>query len=117
MALTRPPHMPRIDSYEDAFFHLQRLKDMGAVSVKSYNQPRREQRQQVLKAARDLELMVVPEGGGKLYQNMSMIADGHTTLEHSLNIATGYSDLTPVLEPNRNGLQPNTGGCLRWVRR
>ena len=89
-----PTAHARIDSYEDAFFHLQRLKDMGAVSVKSYNQPRREQRQQVLKAARDLELMVVPEGGGKLYQNMSMIADGHTTLEHSLNIATGYSDLT-----------------------
>jgi len=83
-----------IDSYEDAFFHLQRLKDMGAISVKSYNQPRRNQRQQVLKAARDLRLMVVPEGGGKLYQNMSMMADGHTTLEHSLNIATGYSDLT-----------------------
>ena len=89
-----PTAYARIDSYEDAFFHLQRLKDMGAVSVKSYNQPRREQRQQVLKAARDLELMVVPEGGGKLYQNMSMIADGHTTLEHSLNIATGYDDLT-----------------------
>ena len=89
-----PTAHAKIDSYEDAFFHLQRLKDMGAVSVKSYNQPRREQRQQVLNAARDLELMVVPEGGGKLYQNMSMIADGHTTLEHSLNIATGYSDLT-----------------------
>ena len=89
-----PTAHARIDSYDDAFFHLQRLKDMGAVSVKSYNQPRREQRQQVLKAARDLELMVVPEGGGKLYQNMSMISDGHTTLEHSLNIATGYNDLT-----------------------
>ncbi|MFQ3227181.1 MAG: Tol biopolymer transport system component, partial [Porticoccaceae bacterium] len=59
-----PTAHAKIDSYEDAFFHLQRLKDMGAVSVKSYNQPRREQRQQVLKAARDLELMVVPEGGG-----------------------------------------------------
>jgi hypothetical protein len=83
-----------INSYDDAFFHLQRMKDMGAISVKSYNQPRREQRQQVLSAARDLGLMVVPEGGGKLYQNMSMIADGHTTLEHSLNIANGYDDLT-----------------------
>ena len=83
-----------INSYEDALFHLQRLKDMGAVSVKSYNQPRREQRQQVLKAARELGLMVVPEGGGKLYQNMTMMADGHTTLEHALNIAMGYSDLT-----------------------
>jgi imidazolonepropionase-like amidohydrolase len=89
-----PTAHARIDSFDDAFFHLQRLKDMGAVSVKSYNQPRREQRQQVLKAARDLGLMVVPEGGGKLYQNMSMISDGHTTLEHSLNIATGYDDLT-----------------------
>ena len=83
-----------IDSYDDAAFHLQRMKDMGAVSVKSYNQPRRSQRQQVLKAANDLGVMVVPEGGGKLYQNMTMMADGHTTLEHSLNIATGYSDLT-----------------------
>jgi Tol biopolymer transport system component len=89
-----PTSYARIDSYEDAVFYLQRLKDMGAVSVKSYNQPRREQRQQILKAACDLELMVMPEGGGKLYQNMSMIADGHTTLEHSLNIATGYDDLT-----------------------
>ena len=89
-----PTAHARIDSYDDALFHLQRLKDMGAVSVKSYNQPRREQRQQVLKAARELELMVVPEGGGKLYQNMTMMSDGHTTLEHSLNIAQGYSDLT-----------------------
>ena len=47
-----------INSYEDALFHLKRLKDMGAVSVKSYTQPRREQRQQVLKAARELGLMV-----------------------------------------------------------
>jgi len=83
-----------IDSYEDALFHLQRMKDMGGISVKSYNQPRREQRQQVLAAAKSLGIMVVPEGGGKLYQNMSMMADGHTTLEHSLNIATGYDDLT-----------------------
>ncbi len=39
-----------IDSLDDAKFHLE-LKKVGAFSVKSYNQPRREQRQQVIQAA------------------------------------------------------------------
>ena len=33
-----------INNFEDAKYHLQRLKDVGAISVKSYNQPRRDQR-------------------------------------------------------------------------
>ena len=41
-----------INSYEDAEFHLQRMKDSGAISVKSYNQPARSQRQQVIAAAK-----------------------------------------------------------------
>ena len=44
----------KIDSYEDAVSHLRRLKAFGAFSVKSYNQPRRDQRQQVIKAGFDL---------------------------------------------------------------
>ena len=52
-----------IDSLDDARSHLRRLKAAGAISVKSYNQPRREQRQQVLAAARELGMHVVPEGG------------------------------------------------------
>jgi hypothetical protein len=39
------------------------MKQVGAVSVKSYNQPRRDQRQMVIAAARELGMMVVPEGG------------------------------------------------------
>ncbi len=35
--------------------------------MKSYNQPRRDQRQQVIAAARELEMMVVPEGWFDLY--------------------------------------------------
>ncbi|MEQ1891672.1 MAG: amidohydrolase, partial [Planctomycetota bacterium] len=57
-----------IDSLDDARSHLRRLKAVGAISVKSYNQPRREQRQQVLAAARELGMMVVPEGGS-LFQH------------------------------------------------
>ncbi|MCV2884557.1 amidohydrolase family protein [Aestuariibacter sp. AA17] len=95
-----------INSYEDAFFHVQRLKDVGAISVKSYNQPRRDQRQQVLKAARELGMMVVPEGGGKYHQNITMLVDGHTGLEHSLPIAKGYDDLTQLWSSTQFGYTP-----------
>lgn len=95
-----------INDFEDAYFHVQRLKDVGAISVKSYNQPRRVQRQWVLQAARELEMMVVPEGGGKLQQNLSMLVDGHTGLEHSLPIARGYADLTQLWGATKFGYTP-----------
>lgn len=95
-----------INSYDDALTHLKRLKDAGAISVKSYNQPRRDQRQQILAAARELELMVVPEGGGKYQQNISMLVDGHTGLEHSLPIAKGYQDLTSLWQQTDFGYTP-----------
>ena len=40
-----PGYTSHVDSLEDAKFHLERLKKVGAFSVKSYNQPRRNQRQ------------------------------------------------------------------------
>ena len=88
-----PGYTSHVDSLDDAKFHLERLKKVGAFSVKSYNQPRRNQRQQVIQAARELEMMVVPEGGSLLQHNLSMIADGHTTVEHSLPVASIYSDI------------------------
>ena len=42
-----------INSLDDARSSIKRTKAFGALSVKSYNQPRREQRQQVLQAARE----------------------------------------------------------------
>ncbi len=95
-----------INNYEDALFHLQRMKDTGAISVKSYNQPARSQRQQVIAAANELKMMVVPEGGGKLHQNLTMMVDGHTGLEHSLPIATGYKDLTTLWASTKFGYTP-----------
>ena len=88
-----PGYTSHVDSLDDAKFHLERLKKVGAFSVKSYNQPRRNQRQQIIAAARELEMMVVPEGGSLLQHNLSMIADGHTTVEHSLPAAAIYSDI------------------------
>jgi imidazolonepropionase-like amidohydrolase len=78
------PFTAKIESLEDARGHLRRLKAAGASSIKSYNQPRRDQRQMVIQAARELRINVVPEGGSLFQHNMTMIADGHTTIEHSL---------------------------------
>ena len=36
---------------------------------------------------------VVPEGGSLFEHNMTMIADGHTTIEHSLPVAKIYDDV------------------------
>ena len=85
-----------IDNLEDAKFHIQRLKDAGAISVKSYNHPRRETRQQVLAAAQELGIMVVPEGGAKFQHNMNMIIDGHTGVEHAVPIKDVYSDVVQL---------------------
>jgi imidazolonepropionase-like amidohydrolase/Tol biopolymer transport system component len=82
-----------INGLEDAMSHLRRLKAVGAFSVKSYNQPRRDQRQQIVEAARQLKMEVVPEGGSTFYHNMSMIADGHTGIEHSIPISPAYKDV------------------------
>ena len=85
-----------INSLDDARSALRRTKAYGAFSVKSYNQPRREQRQQVLQVARELNMIVVPEGGSFFYHNMSMVFDGHTGVEHNLPVAPLYNDVSSV---------------------
>ena len=87
------PITAKVESLDDALSHLRRMKAVGAFSVKSYNQPRRDQRQQIIEAARQLDMSVVPEGGSLFQHNMTMIADGHTTIEHSLPVAKVYDDV------------------------
>lgn len=82
-----------IDSIDDARSHLRRMKAQGAFSVKSYNQPRREQHQQINQAARELGMMVVEEGGSTLNHNLPMILDGVTSIEHNLPVAPLYRDV------------------------
>ncbi len=95
-----------IESLEDAKFHLQRMKAVGALSVKSYNQPRRDQRQQVIAAARELEMMVVPEGGSTFMHNMTMIVDGHTGIEHTLSVQSAYDDVMDLWRGTGVGYTP-----------
>ncbi len=98
-----------IDSLGDARMHLKRMKAVGAFSVKSYNQPRRDQRQQVIAAARELGMMVVPEGGALYPHNMTMIVDGHTGIEHAIPLARLYDDVVQLWKQSRTGYTPTLG--------
>ncbi len=95
-----------INSLDDARSHLRRMKAAGAFSVKSYNQPRREQRQQIIAAARELEMMVVPEGGSLFHHDMTMVADGHTGIEHTVPTARNYSDVMQLWGKTQVGYTP-----------
>lgn len=113
-----------VDSLDDARAHLRRMKASGAFSVKSYNQPRRDQHQQINQAARELGMLVVEEGGSTLNHNLPMILDGATSIEHNLPVAPLYADVinlwkqtdvrnTPTLVVNYGGLS----GEYYWYAR
>jgi imidazolonepropionase-like amidohydrolase/Tol biopolymer transport system component len=100
-----------INSYEDAKSALRRTRAYGAFSVKSYNQPRREQRQMVIEAARELKMEVVPEGGSFFFHNLSMIMDGHTTIEHNIPVAPLYDDVIKFWKNSGTGYTPTLIVC------
>jgi imidazolonepropionase-like amidohydrolase/Tol biopolymer transport system component len=95
-----------INSLDDALSNLRRLKEVGAFSVKSYNQPRREQRQQIIEAARQLKMEVVPEGGSTYFTNMNMVVDGHTGIEHNIPVLPVYKDVKTLWNESKSGYTP-----------
>ena len=95
-----------INNLDDARSAIKRTKAFGATSVKSYNQPRREQRQQVMQAARELGINVVPEGGSTFFHNMTMVMDGHTGVEHNIPIAPVYKDVIELWKTSGTGYTP-----------
>ena len=95
-----------INSLDDARSAIRRTKAFGAQSLKSYNQPRREQRQQVMLAAKELGINVVPEGGSTYNHNMSMIFDGHTDVEHNIPIVPVYKDVLTFWKNSKTGYTP-----------
>lgn len=83
-----------IETLDDALAHVRRLKAQGAISVKNYNQPRRDQRQLVIEASRLEGLMPVAEGGALYQMDMNLIGDGITGIEHNVPLMRMYDDVT-----------------------
>jgi len=91
-----PSRYALIDSYEDAVRHVRRLRLEGAHSIKNYNQPRRNQRQQVAAAGRAENILVVPEGGSLFQMDITLIQDGNSTVEHNIPQNRFYEDVVSL---------------------
>jgi imidazolonepropionase-like amidohydrolase/Tol biopolymer transport system component len=102
----RTPFTAVVNGPDDALTHVKRQQAEGAISVKSYQQPRRDQRQQLIAAGRQTGTMVVPEGGALFQNNMTMVVDGHTTVEHSLPIAEVWDDVKQLWSQQPTGYVP-----------
>jgi imidazolonepropionase-like amidohydrolase/Tol biopolymer transport system component len=100
-----------INSLDDARAALRRTQAWGAFSVKSYNQPRRDQRQQIMAAAKELNMLVVPEGGSHFSHNMTMVQDGHTGVEHNIPVAPLYSDVIEMWRRTKTHNTPTLIVC------
>ena len=101
-----PGRYALIDSYEDALNHVRRLEREGAHSIKNYNQPRRNQRQQVAAAARAENILVVPEGGSLFQMDITLIQDGNSTLEHNIPQQRFYEDVVSLFSQTQVGYSP-----------
>jgi len=101
------PHVyAQIASKADALAHIRRLKAQGAHSIKNYNQPRRDQRQQVVAAAIDENMRSVAEGGSLFGLDMTLIADGNTTVEHNIPVETFYQDVLQFFSRSKVAYTP-----------
>ena len=95
-----------INNLDDALAHVRRLKAQGGHSVKNYNQPRREQRQQVVEAARQENMLVVAEGGSLFGMDMALVADGNSTLEHNIPLDIFYDDVVQMFSRSDTNYTP-----------
>jgi imidazolonepropionase-like amidohydrolase len=104
-----------ITSYAAAEDNVKRLAAWGAVMMKQYMQPRRDQRQWVSDVARRRGLMVTAEGGDLAY-NLGMIMDGQTGWEHPMSYAPFYSDVATFFGQANTVYSPTAvvGGAGPW---
>ena len=75
----------------DALAAVRKMADWGAVSIKQYAQPRRDQRQWMAEASRTVGMNETSEGG-HFMEDLGFIMDGQTGWEHSFSEVPMYSD-------------------------
>jgi Tol biopolymer transport system component/imidazolonepropionase-like amidohydrolase len=104
-----------ISSYRVAEDNVDRLVSWGAVTMKQYMQPRRDQRQWISDIARKRKLRVTAEGGDLEY-DLGMIMDGQTGWEHPLSYAPLYGDAAKFFGLAHASYSPTfiVGGAAAW---
>lgn len=96
-----------IRSLDEAREVLQRYKDYYRLTTfKMYMAGDRQQRQWLIQAARELELMPTTEGGLDFKLNLTHTIDGYPGLEHSLPIAPLFGDVVELYRTTQTTYTP-----------
>ena len=111
-----PGFFADIQKEEDAQEHIGRLKNQGAHGIKNYNQPRRDQRQQVVKASWDNNILVVSEGGSLYHMDMSLVQDGNSSVEHNLPVSAIYDDVVQMFAQTNVASTPTLSVTYGGIR-
>lgn len=86
---------------------LRRYKDYYRINTfKMYMSGNREQRQWLIQAARELELMPTTEGGLDFKLNMTHTIDGYPGLEHSIPVSPLYQDVVQLFATTQTTYTP-----------
>jgi len=80
-----------MNTQADALAAVRKMADWGAVAIKQYAQPRRDQRQWMAEASRTVGLNETSEGG-HFMEDLGFIMDGQTGWEHAFSEVPMYSD-------------------------
>ena len=97
----------RIQSLDHARDVMRRYSDYyDTKTIKMYVAGNREQRQWIIEAARELELMPTTEGGLDLKVNLTMAIDGYSGTEHNLPGVPLYDDVVQLVAQSRMATTP-----------
>ena len=75
-------------------------------TIKMYGAGNREQRQWIIQAARELELMPTTEGGLDTKDNMTMAIDGYSGVEHNMPGFPMYADMVELVARSQMAYTP-----------
>lgn len=89
-----------IGSLDDALRELEFASTLGAIMIKSYMMPRRDQRLWLLEAADRYGIGVTAEGGRGVVSEFQLIKEGHKSIEHLLERHPIREDITYLTVDN-----------------
>ncbi len=115
----------KLRSYEEALATVQKRAELGATYIKQYQQETRQQRHWLAEASQHYGLNMTNEGGFDFSEDIAMIKDGSTGIEHTPIWGDAYEDIvklwslsgtwhTPTLAVAR--INGRTGGGLDYYR-
>jgi Tol biopolymer transport system component len=105
-----------LTSYEQTEHEITRLASYGAITLKQYLQPDREQRQWITEIARKQHLRVTGEGSSDLLHKITMLMDGQTGFEHPTPYSPLYGDVAKFFGQAHTVYSPTftVGGSAPW---